>query len=115
MCTLFKASLLQFKQLQSSEREKERLREQLTNKEAELTRAEETIWREQQWIQEMKEQTLFFNLQKLQQQMQSSGREKMYRQELMRKEAELPRAEETISREQQQIQQQVSDCIWHYM
>ena len=48
----------------------------------------------------------------LQQQLQSSEREKeMFRQQLMRKEAELTRAEETIRREQQQIQemrQQVS-------
>ena len=40
----------------------------------------------------------------LQQQLQSSEREKeMYRQQLMRKEAKLTRAEETIRREQQQI------------
>ena len=48
----------------------------------------------------------------LQQQLQSSEREKeMYRQQLMRKEAELTRAEETIRREQQQMQQPVSDCV----
>ena len=48
----------------------------------------------------------------LEQQLQSSRREKeIYRQQLIRKEAELTRAEETIRREQQQIQemrQQVS-------
>ena len=49
---------------------------------------------------------------KLQQQLQSSEREKMmYRQQLTRKEAELTRAEETIRREQQQMQQQVSNCV----
>ena len=43
-------------------------------------------------------------LQKLQQQLQSSEREKeMYRQQLKRKEAELTRAEETIRREEQLV------------
>ena len=37
-------------QLQSSEREREAVRQQLTRKEAELTRAEETNRREQQQI-----------------------------------------------------------------
>ena len=37
-------------QLQSSEREREAVRHQLTRKEAELTRAEETIRREQQLV-----------------------------------------------------------------
>ena len=37
-------------QLQSSEREREAVRHQLTRKEAELTRAEETIRREQQQL-----------------------------------------------------------------
>ena len=40
-------------QLQSSEREREAVRQQLTRKEAELTRAEETIRREQQQIQQL--------------------------------------------------------------
>ena len=45
----------------------------------------------------------------LQQQLQSSEREReAVRQQLTRKEAELTRAEETIRREQQQIQQLVS-------
>ena len=39
-------------QLQSSEREREAVRQQLTRKEVELTRAEGTIRREQQQIQE---------------------------------------------------------------
>ena len=43
-------------QLRSSEREKQTVRQQLTLKEAELTRAEETIRREQQQIQEMRQQ-----------------------------------------------------------
>ena len=44
----------------------------------------------------------------LQQQLQSSEREKeTYTQQLMRKEAELTRAEETIRREQQQMRQLV--------
>ena len=43
-------------QLQSSEREKEMFRQQLMRKEAELTTAEETIRREQQQIQEMRQQ-----------------------------------------------------------
>ena len=62
--------------------------------------------------------SLFFNLQEvleLQQQLQSSEREKeVFRQQLMKREAELTRAEETIRREQQQIQekrQQVSLVI----
>ena len=42
--------------LQSSEREKQTVRQQLTLKEAELARAEETIRREQQQIQEMRQQ-----------------------------------------------------------
>ena len=50
----------------------------------------------------------------LQQQLQSSEGEHMVRQQLMRKEAELTRAEETIRREQQQIQEMVSlmACFW---
>ena len=50
----------------------------------------------------------------LQQQLQSSEGEQMVRQQLMRKEAELTRAEETIRREQQQIQEMVSlmTCSW---
>ena len=40
-------------QLQSSEREREAVGQQLTRKEAELTRAEETIRREQQQIQQL--------------------------------------------------------------
>ena len=40
-------------QLQSSEREKEMFRRQLTRKEAELTRAEETIRREQQQMRQL--------------------------------------------------------------
>ena len=40
-------------QLQSSERVRETVRHQLTRKEAELTRAEETIRREQQQIQQL--------------------------------------------------------------
>ena len=51
----------------------------------------------------------------LQEQLQSSEREKeMFRQQLMRKEAELTRAEETIRRKQQknqEMRQQVSDCV----
>ena len=43
-------------QLQSSEREEQTAREQLNRKEAELTRAEETIKREQQLTQQMKRQ-----------------------------------------------------------
>ena len=44
----------------------------------------------------------------LQQQLQSSEREKeIYRQQLMRKEAELTRTEETFRREQQQMRQLV--------
>ena len=43
-------------QLQSSEREKQTVREQWMRKEAELTRAEETIRREQQQIQEIGQQ-----------------------------------------------------------
>ena len=46
-------SELQQQQLQSSEREKQTIRQQLT---AELTRAEETIRREQQQTQEMRQQ-----------------------------------------------------------
>ena len=46
----------------------------------------------------------FFDVQELQEQLQSSEREKeMYRQQ-------LTRAEETIRRVQQQMRQQVSDC-----
>ena len=58
MCTLFKGFLFFNLQelLQSSEREKEMYRQQLTRKEAELTRAMETIRREQQQIQEMRQQ-----------------------------------------------------------
>ena len=51
----------------------------------------------------------------LQQQLQSSeGEKQMVRQQLMRKEAELTRADETIRREQQQIQEMVSlmACFW---
>ena len=114
------------------------LQQQLTRKEAELTRIEETIRREQQQVRQFKctctyvcaspltfptactlhivwilfKTSLFFNLQVLQQELQSSEREKeMYRQQLMRKEAELTRTEETITKQQQQIQemrQQVS-------
>ena len=55
--TLFKASLFKLQELQqhlqSSEREKEMYRQQVTSKEAELTRA---IQREQQQIQEMRQQ-----------------------------------------------------------
>ena len=40
-------------QLQSSEREKQTIRQQLTRNEAELTRAEETIRREQQQRQQV--------------------------------------------------------------
>ena len=43
-------------QLQSSEREREAVRQQLTRKEAELTRAEKTNRRQQQQIQEMRQQ-----------------------------------------------------------
>ena len=43
-------------QLQSSEREREAVRQQLTRKEAELTRAEETNRREQQQIQQLRQQ-----------------------------------------------------------
>ena len=43
-------------QLQSSEREKQMLRQQLMRKEAELTGAVETARREQQQIQEMRQQ-----------------------------------------------------------
>ena len=111
--------------------------QQLTRKEAELTRAEETIRREQQQMRQLVliqiimyihvrdlplpteyepgvcVLLLFFNVQEvIQQQLQSSEREKqMYRQQLTRKEAKLTRAEEIIRREQQQIQemrQQVS-------
>ena len=46
--------VLQAELLQSSEREKQTIRQQLTRKEAELIRAEETIRREQQQIQEMR-------------------------------------------------------------
>ena len=50
----------------------------------------------------------FSPFQELQQQLQSSEREKeIYRQQLTRKEAELTRAEETIRREQQQMRQLV--------
>ena len=45
-------------QLQSSEREREAIRQQLMRKEAELTKAEETNRREQQQIQEMRQQVL---------------------------------------------------------
>ena len=59
--------------------------------------------------------SLFFSIQEvgeLQQQLQSNEREKeILRLQLTRKEAELTRAEETIRREQQQVQQQVSDCV----
>ena len=51
----------------------------------------------------------------LQQQLQSSeGEKQIVQQQLMRKEAELTRAEETIRREQQQIQEMVSlmACSW---
>ena len=48
----------------------------------------------------------------LQQQLQSSEREKQtIRQQLTTKEAELNRAEETIRRDRQQMQQRVSVCI----
>ena len=48
----------------------------------------------------------------LQQQLQSSEREKQtIRQQLTTKEAELNRAEETIMRDRQQMQQRVSVCI----
>ena len=43
-------------QLQSSEREREAVRQQLTRKEAELMRAEETNRREQQQIQQLRQQ-----------------------------------------------------------
>ena len=46
---------MQEEQLRSSEREKQTVRQQLTLKEAELTRAEETIRREQQQIREMRQ------------------------------------------------------------
>ena len=52
MCACFQENAELRQQLQSSEREK---REQLMRKEAELTRAEETIRREQQQIQEMRQ------------------------------------------------------------
>ena len=47
--------LLKEKQLQSSERAKQRVTQELMTKESELTRAEETIRREQQQIQEMRQ------------------------------------------------------------
>ena len=48
----------------------------------------------------------------LQQQLQSSEREKQtIRQQLTTKEAELNRAEETIRRDRQEMQQRVSVCI----
>ena len=46
---------LQEEELQSSEMEKQAVRQQLMSKEAELTRAEETIRRQQQQIQEMRQ------------------------------------------------------------
>ena len=146
------------------------------SKEAELTKAEETIRREQQRIQEMKVlymltytctctlgrvlgisfissspnnnvhslsaswirletpsflrelkrdpldsmylnitcvfQTCVQGVTELQQQLQSSEREKlMLRQQLVRKEAEQTKAEETIRREQQQMRQLVHTCM----
>ena len=54
---LFKFSLFNLQelqqQLQSSEREKQMLRQQLTRKEAELTGAVETAWREQQQVRQL--------------------------------------------------------------
>ena len=41
--------------MRSSEREKQSVRQQLTRKEAELTSAVETIWREQQQIEERRQ------------------------------------------------------------
>ena len=105
-----------------------------------LTRAEETVRREQQQMRRLVhihvvtckgaplgispscrggcisvlyvvKTSLSFPVQEvgeLQQQLQSSEREKeIYRQQLMRKEAELTRAEETFRREQQQMRQLV--------
>ena len=51
----------------------------------------------------------------LQQQLQSGeGEKQMVQQQLMRKEAELTKAEETIRREQQLVQEMVSlmACFW---
>ena len=45
---------LQEEELQSCEMEKQAVRQQLISKEAELTRAEETIRRQQEQIQEMR-------------------------------------------------------------
>ena len=46
---------LQEEELQSCEMEKQAVRQQLVSKEAELTRAEETIRRQQEQIQEMRQ------------------------------------------------------------
>ena len=52
ICITCSNLLLQEEQLQSSEREKVTVQQQLMRKEAELTRAEETIRREQQQLRE---------------------------------------------------------------
>ena len=103
------------------------LQQQLTRKEAELTRAEETIRREQQQVRQLEhvgtckgtplgflhyvevdvlvctvvKTSLSFPVQEVAE----------LQQQLRMKEAELTRAEETIRREQQQMRQQVSDCV----